>query len=41
MANTIQLTMEMSTEHMQNIFGERDSYIRKIENDLEKEQTQI
>ena len=35
MANTIQLTMEMSTEHMQNIFGERDSYIRKIENDLD------
>ncbi len=35
MANTIQLSMEMSTEHMQNIFGERDSYIRKIENDLD------
>ncbi len=34
MANTIQLSMEMSTEHMQNIFGERDSYIKKIENDL-------
>ena len=35
MANTIQLSMEMSAEHMQNIFGERDSYIRKIENDLD------
>lgn len=30
----VQLTMELSTEHMQNIFGERDSYIRKIEDDL-------
>ncbi len=30
----ITLTMELSTEHMQNIFGERDSYIRKIEDDL-------
>lgn len=30
----IQLTMDLSTEHMQNIFGERDSYIRKIEDDL-------
>ncbi len=30
----IQLTMELTTEHMQNIFGERDSYIRKIEDDL-------
>ena len=29
-----QLTMELTTEHMQNIFGERDSYIRKIEDDL-------
>lgn len=35
MANTIQLSMEMNTEDMQNIFGERDSYIRKIENDLD------
>lgn len=30
----VTLTMELSTEHMQNIFGERDSYIRKIEDDL-------
>ena len=30
----VTLTMELNTEHMQNIFGERDSYIRKIEDDL-------
>lgn len=30
----VTLKMELSTEHMQNIFGERDSYIRKIEDDL-------
>ena len=35
MDNTIQLKMELTTEHMQNIFGERDSYIRKIEDDLQ------
>ncbi len=35
MAGSIQLSMEMNAEDMQNIFGERDSYIRKIENDLD------
>lgn len=35
MSNNIVLTMEMSIDEMQNIFGERDSYIRKIEKDLD------
>ena len=28
-------TMDLTTDEMQNIFGERDSYVKKIEKDLD------
>lgn len=32
--DNFQLGMQIDAEHMQNIFGNNDAYIRQIENDL-------
>ncbi len=34
-----QLGMQIDAEHMQNIFGGNDAYIRQIEDDLKKYDT--
>ena len=31
----VQVGMQISAEHMQNIFGSQDAYIRKIEDELQ------